>query len=129
VTEIPEEARAAAALAAADRRWNRRKNAALVDALLADPEAERLRAEIRRAEEESGRELQPRYQALHDRYTAAEMDGDVDFLLSRCSGKHGQWGRICVLDDGHDRERDPLHWGLTAQGQPVAWIGSAPDDL
>jgi hypothetical protein len=74
-------------------------------------EAERLRAEIRRTEEESGRELQHRYQALHERYTAAEVDGDVDFLISRCPGKHGKRGRICVLDDGHDRERDPLHCG------------------
>lgn len=65
----------------ADAHWPRLMDETLVGALFAAREAERLRAEIRRREEESGRELQYRYQALHERSTAAEGDGDVGFLV------------------------------------------------
>ncbi|MGK3943376.1 hypothetical protein ABK046_33665 [Streptomyces caeruleatus] len=37
-----------------------------------------------------------------------------------------QRGRICVLDAGHQAEYP--HLGTTPEGQPVAWVGSAPDE-
>ncbi|MER7050046.1 hypothetical protein [Streptomyces jumonjinensis] len=46
--------------------------------------------------------------------------------LATSLGKHGRWGRVCVLDDGHEMEEP--HWGRTSEGQPIAWVGSAPDD-
>ncbi|MGW6485579.1 hypothetical protein [Streptomyces sp. NPDC055056] len=43
-------------------------------------------------------------------------------------GKHGRWGRICVLLDGHEISMEELHWGRTREGRASAWVGSAPDD-
>lgn len=65
------------------------------------------------------------FQLFQDRYAHAVRTGDVALLAGVCGGKHGRWGRICVLSAGHE-ERAP-HWGSTVEG-PVAWIGSAPDD-
>ncbi|MYS33533.1 hypothetical protein K388_05864 [Streptomyces sp. KhCrAH-43] len=94
--------------------------------LLADPEVRRLGEEIRLEELRLGLHLRARYGALQDRRERAVREGDHAVLQRVCPAKHGQWGRICVLDAGHE-SADP-HWGVNAEGQPVAWVGSAPDD-
>ncbi|MBV2353820.1 hypothetical protein KUM39_05510 [Streptomyces sp. J2-1] len=43
-------------------------------------------------------------------------------------GKHGRWGRICVLPDVHKTSLEEPHWGRNSEGRPIAWVGSAPDD-
>lgn len=75
---------------------------------------------------ECGAHLQGRLQTFQDRYDRAERDGDATVLIRTCPGKHGVWGRICVLDEGHELEEP--HWGRNSEGQPIAWMGSAPDD-
>jgi hypothetical protein len=32
-----------------------------------------------------------------------------------------------VLDDGHETSLDEPHCGHNSGGQPIAWVGSAPD--
>ncbi|MFC9431491.1 hypothetical protein [Streptomyces sp. NPDC056987] len=109
------------------REWDAER---AIEAVTADPQVRRLSDEIQREEERLGLELRPRYQALQDAYDRAEqgLDGDIDVtvLTRTCHGKHGRWGRICVLLTGHEAT-DP-HWGTTKDGRPVAWLGSAPDD-
>ncbi|MFE9446341.1 hypothetical protein ACFYO2_47370 [Streptomyces sp. NPDC006602] len=39
-----------------------------------------------------------------------------------------RWGRIRVLDDGHETLLEEPHWGHNSEGQPIAWVDSAPDD-
>ncbi|MET9208246.1 hypothetical protein ABZW38_24255 [Streptomyces bacillaris] len=91
-----------------------------IAAILADPEVRRIGALIE--DEESRGELQ----VFQDRYESAVREGDTAVLARVCEGKHGRWGRICVQDTGHET-RTP-RWGLTPDGAPVAWIGTAPDD-
>ncbi|MFD4955193.1 hypothetical protein [Streptomyces sp. NPDC058451] len=55
-------------------------------------------------------------------------DGDAALLTGGCAGKHGRWGRICVLDDGHETSMEELRWGRNSEGRPIAWVGSAPYD-
>ncbi|MEU3550628.1 hypothetical protein [Streptomyces longwoodensis] len=55
-------------------------------------------------------------------------EGDADGLAGLCAGKHGRWGRICVLPDGHETSMEEPHWGRNSEGRPIAWVGSAPDD-
>ncbi|MGW5336220.1 hypothetical protein [Streptomyces bauhiniae] len=95
-------------------------------AVLADPEIRRLGEEIDRAEALLGEELRAHCQPYRDRYDRAVREADLDTLTRTCDGKHGRWGRICALDTGH--ESTAPHWGTTAEGRPVAWLGSAPDD-
>ncbi|AWN24841.1 hypothetical protein [Streptomyces sp. NEAU-S7GS2] len=97
-----------------------------ISAAICSPEARRLQEEIRREETRLGLELRPRFQALQERYDRAVQDLTHDVLSRTCTGKHGRWGRICVLTVGH--EATEPHWGTTAQGQPIAWVGTAPDD-
>jgi hypothetical protein len=97
-----------------------------IQVLLADPEVRRLGKEIRLEEIRLGLHLRPRYEALQDRHQQALRDGDRAVLQRGCPGKYGRWGRICVLDAGHESE-DP-HWGVNGGGTPVAWVGSAADD-
>ncbi|MGN9821892.1 hypothetical protein ACTMUQ_42270 [Streptomyces sp. SD11] len=94
--------------------------------VLADPEVRRLGEKIERTEALLGEELRPHFQPFRDSYIRAEREGDLGTLTRTCPGKHGRWGRICVLDTGHDSTAP--HWGTTAEGHPVAWVGSAPDD-
>ncbi|WP_381802415.1 hypothetical protein [Streptomyces niveus] len=49
-------------------------------------------------------------------------------LLLECLGKHGRWGRICVLPDGHETSMEEPHRGHNSEGRPIAWVGSAADD-
>ncbi|MFY4719743.1 hypothetical protein [Streptomyces sp. LaBMicrA B280] len=73
-------------------------------------------------------ELGARLQPFQDRYDQAVAQGDTDGLAGLCGGKHGRWGRICVLPDGHETSMEEPHWGRDGEGRPIAWVGSAPDD-
>jgi len=95
--------------------------------LLADPGVRRLREELDREELRGGAEMDARLPHLKKRYDDAVRDGDMDVLARICPGKHGRWGRICLLGQGH--EATEPHWGHTPDGVPVAWTGSAPDAL
>ncbi|MEU3978350.1 hypothetical protein [Streptomyces bacillaris] len=97
-----------------------------IAAILADPEVRRIGALIEDEESRGGQELREELQVFQDRYETAVREGDTAVLARVCEGKHGRWGRICVQNTGHET-RTP-HWGLTPDGAPVAWIGSAPDD-
>lgn len=96
----------------------------VIGAVLADPEVRRIGVLIEAEELRAGAEFQEEFRVFQGRYEEAVRTGDVAVLARVCSGKHGRWGRICVLTAGH-QERVP-HWGTTVGG-PVAWIGSAPD--
>ncbi|WP_461087548.1 hypothetical protein [Streptomyces deserti] len=99
-----------------------------VSIVLSDPQVQLVRAQIEEAETRFGLELPARLQPFQDRYDQAVRDGDAARLTGICPGKHGRWGRICVLDDGHETSMEEPHWGHNSEGQPIAWVGSAPDD-
>ncbi|MFI1568209.1 hypothetical protein ACH4ZX_35205 [Streptomyces sp. NPDC020490] len=120
------EARVAVAVRRHARLRTWREAEARIKAVMSDPEVRRLGEEIRQEEARLGAELRRRLQPFQDRYDCAVREGNIDVLTRTCHGKHGRWGRICVLSAGH--ESAELHWGITAEGQPVAWVGSAPDD-
>ncbi|MFF3826223.1 hypothetical protein ACFYXN_20500 [Streptomyces griseus] len=123
-----EEARVRTAVAAHARRRARAEAEAVCTAVLGEPEVRRIGALVEEEEEEerrAGAELEDEFRAFQERYAGAVRTGDVELLVGVCVGKHGRWGRICVLEADHE-DRAP-HWGTTAEG-PVAWIGSAPDD-
>ncbi|MFD7954390.1 hypothetical protein ACFV4X_12935 [Streptomyces ardesiacus] len=103
-----------------------REAEATIQVLLAAPEVRRLGEEIRLEEIRLGLHLRPRHEALQNRHDRAVREGDHAVLQRVCPGKHGRWGRICVLDAGHE-SLDP-HWGVNEEGQPVAWVGRALDD-
>ncbi|MFE4540693.1 hypothetical protein ACFRKB_37445 [Streptomyces scopuliridis] len=96
--------------------------------VLSDPQAREAGARIEAAETELCRELCARLQPFQDRYDQAVRDGDAARLTGICPDKHGRWGRICVLDDGHETSMEEPHWGRNSEGRPIAWVGSAPDD-
>ncbi|GHB29903.1 hypothetical protein [Streptomyces chryseus] len=100
----------------------------VISALLSDPGVQEARAQVEAAETELGMELCARLQPFQDRYDQAVRDGDAARLAGICPGKHGRWGRICVLGDGHETSMEEPHWGRNSEGRPVAWVGSAPDD-
>ncbi|MDJ0347098.1 hypothetical protein QMK19_36960 [Streptomyces sp. H10-C2] len=100
----------------------------VISYLLSDPQVREAGARIEAAETELGMELHDRLRPFQDRYDQAVRDGDVARLTGICPGKHGRWGRICVLDDGHETSMEEPHWGRNSEGQPIAWVGSAPDD-
>ncbi|MCX4657404.1 hypothetical protein AB0N79_36370 [Streptomyces microflavus] len=120
-----EEARIRRAVAGHARRRAWQEAESRMGAVLADPQVQRLRTLIEQEETRAGREHRDEFQASQDRYEHAVRTGDVTALASLCPGKHGKWGRICVLTAGHE-DRAP-HWGTTPAG-PIGWIGSAPDD-
>lgn len=97
-------------------------------AVLSDPGVQEARARVEAAETELGMELAARLQPFQDRYDQAVAEGDADRLTGLCAGKHGRWGRICVLPDGHETSMEEPHWGRNGEGRPIAWVGSAPDD-
>ncbi|MEU5163832.1 hypothetical protein AB0G74_30045 [Streptomyces sp. NPDC020875] len=72
-------------------------------------------------------ELQDRLQPFQDRYGQAVAGGRPDGLAGLCGGKHGRWGRIRALPDGHETLMEEPHRGRTSQVRPIAWVGSAPD--
>jgi hypothetical protein len=110
------------------RRHARRteKAGALFTVVMSDPEVQRIGEAIREEEQQIGVLLSEAYQPLVERWERASREGDIKVLSGICPGKHGRHGRICLLDADHD-DRGP-HWGLTVEGRPVAWVGSAPDD-
>ncbi|MGW0572983.1 hypothetical protein [Streptomyces tauricus] len=100
----------------------------VISFVLSDPGVQEARARVEAAEMQLGRELRTRLQPFQGRYERAVDGGDIDVLAGICAGKHGRWGRICVLDDGHETSMEEPHWGRNSEGQPIAWVGSAPDD-
>jgi hypothetical protein len=110
-------------LARQRRQW---ETETALHAVMSDPELQRLRQEIGELEASMARELSPMLRRFQERYDRAVQDADVDLLSRSCPGKHGRWGRICVLDVGHEAEYP--HLGTNSEGQPVAWVGTAPDD-
>ncbi|WP_030594092.1 hypothetical protein [Streptomyces anulatus] len=97
----------------------------VISAVLSDPGVQEARERVERAE--MGMELGARLQPFQDRYDQAVAEGDAGGLAGLCAGKHGRWGRICVLPDGHETSMEEPHWGRTSEGRPIAWVGSAPD--
>lgn len=73
-------------------------------------------------------ELCARLQPFQNRYDQAVAAGDAARLTEACAGKHGRWGRICALPEGHETSMEEPHWGRNSEGRPIAWVGSAPDD-
>ncbi|MEU9594361.1 hypothetical protein AB0D84_32220 [Streptomyces sp. NPDC048193] len=100
----------------------------VISAVLSDPGVREARERVEVAETELGMELEARLQPFQDRYDQAVAEGDADGLAGLCGGKHGRWGRICVLPDGHETSMEEPHWGRNGEGRPIAWVGSAPDD-
>ncbi|MFB6980804.1 hypothetical protein [Streptomyces scopuliridis] len=99
-----------------------------ISLLLSDPGVQKARALVEAAETQLGMELRARLQPFQDRYDQAVRDGNAARLTGVCPGKHGRWGGICVLNDGHETSMDEPHCGYNSEGQPIAWVGSAPDD-
>ncbi|MGW5067157.1 hypothetical protein ACWEQJ_13720 [Streptomyces cyaneofuscatus] len=100
----------------------------VISAVLSDPGVQEARERVEAAETEMGAELGARLQPFQDCYDQAVAEGDADGLAGLCAGKHGRWGRICVLPDGHETSMEDPHWGRNSEGRPIAWAGSAPDD-
>ncbi|WP_240799919.1 hypothetical protein [Streptomyces sp. A1277] len=95
--------------------------------MLADPGVQAARERVKAAETELGTELCARLQPFQTA-TTRPAEGDANGLAGLCGGKHGRWGRICVLPDGHETSVEEPHWGRNGEGQPIAWVSSAPDD-
>ncbi|MFE6885807.1 hypothetical protein [Streptomyces sp. NPDC057702] len=100
----------------------------VISTVLSDPGVREARERVEAAETELGLELCARLQPFQDRYDQAVVEGDANGLAGLCGGKHGRWGRICVLPGGHETSVEEPHWGRPSEGQPIAWVGSAPDD-
>ncbi|MFI1259110.1 hypothetical protein ACH4U6_35945 [Streptomyces netropsis] len=86
------------------------------------------RDRIEAAETELGMQLRARLQPFQDRYDQAVRDGDAARFTRICPGKHGRWGRIRVLHHSHETSIEEPHWGHNNEGQPIAWVGTTPDD-
>ncbi|MGW3387841.1 hypothetical protein [Streptomyces cinereoruber] len=99
-----------------------------ISAVLSDSGVRAARARVEAAEKELGTELRARLQPFQDRYDQAVAEGDAARLAGVCAGKHGRWGRVCVLDVGHEAALEEPHWGRNSQGRPIPWVGSAPDN-
>ncbi|MFC7818687.1 hypothetical protein ACFUTR_29110 [Streptomyces sp. NPDC057367] len=78
----------------------------VIAAVLSDPGVREARDRVEAAETELGMELCARLHPFQDRYDQAVAEGDADGL---CGGKHGRWGRICVLPDGHETSMEEPH--------------------
>ncbi|MFE7427671.1 hypothetical protein [Streptomyces sp. NPDC057545] len=100
----------------------------VISFVLSDPGVQEARGRVEAAETALGMELCARLQPFQDRYDQAVREGDAARLAGICPGKHGHWGRICVLDHGHETSIEEPHWGHNSERQPIAWVGSAPDD-
>jgi hypothetical protein len=100
----------------------------VISAALSDPGVQDARARVEVAETKLDMELCARLQPFQDRYDQAVAAGDATRFTEACAGKHGRWGRICVLPDGHETSMEEPHWGRNNQGRPIAWVGSAPGD-
>ncbi|MEU5836321.1 hypothetical protein ABZ820_22005 [Streptomyces diacarni] len=100
----------------------------VISAVLSDPRVREARERVEAAEMEFGLELCARLQPFQDRCDQAVAESDAARLTGLCGGKHGRWGRICVLPGGHETSMQEPHWGRNSEGHPIAWVGSAPDD-
>ncbi|MFJ7201105.1 MULTISPECIES: hypothetical protein [unclassified Streptomyces] len=100
----------------------------VISAVLSDPGARKAQDRVEAAETALGMELCACLQPFQDRYDQAVAEGDAAQLTEVCAGKHGRWGRICVLPGGHETSMEEPHWGHNSEGRPIAWVGSAPDD-
>ncbi|MEU3879586.1 hypothetical protein [Streptomyces californicus] len=78
-------------------------------AVLSDPGVREARERVEAAETELGMELEGCLQPFQDRYDHAVAQGDADGLAGLCAGKHGRWGRICVLPEGHETSMEEPH--------------------
>ncbi|WP_405191655.1 hypothetical protein OG473_38720 [Streptomyces anulatus] len=96
--------------------------------MLSAPGVQEARTWVEAAETELGEELVIRLQPFQERYDQAVAEGDADGVAGLCRGKHGRWGRICVLPGGHKTSMEEPHWGRASEGRPIVWVGSAPDD-
>ncbi|MFG2095757.1 hypothetical protein [Streptomyces sp. NPDC048612] len=70
--------------------------------MLSDPQAQEVREWRDAAEPQLGTKLCGRLQPFQDRDEQAVREGDAARLTWVCPGRHGRWGRICVLDEGHE---------------------------
>ncbi|MGX9923488.1 hypothetical protein ACWIG4_26980 [Streptomyces sp. NPDC002248] len=81
----------------------------IITAVLTDPGVRAARERVEAAETDLGVELEARLQPFQGRYDQAAAEGDADGLAGLCGGKHGRWGRICVLPDGHETSMEEPH--------------------
>lgn len=91
----------------------------VISALMSDPGVQEARAQVEAAETQLGMELCARLQPFQGRYDQAVRTADPDRLTGTCPGKHGRWGRICGLPDGHETSMEEPHWGRNGEGQPI----------
>ncbi|MDX5569482.1 hypothetical protein PYK79_48165 [Streptomyces sp. ID05-04B] len=98
----------------------------VISALLSARGVREARAQVEAAETQLGMELRAHQQPFQDRYDQAVRDSDSALLTGICPGKHGGWGRICVLDDGPEVSMEAPHWGLNSEGRPITWVGAHP---
>lgn len=102
-----EEARVRAAVAGHVRRRAWEEAEAVLTAVLGDPEVRRVGALVEEEERRAGAELEGGLEVFQDRCAYAVRTGDVGLLAGVCAGKHGRWGRICVLEAGHEDRAPP----------------------
>ncbi|MGV9884780.1 hypothetical protein [Streptomyces sp. NPDC003006] len=100
----------------------------VISAVLSDPGVQEARDRVEAAETELGMELSARLQPFQDRYDQAVTGGRRGTAHRGLRGQARPLGRICVLDDGHETSMEDPHRGRNSEGQPIAWVGSAPDD-
>ncbi|WP_367123111.1 hypothetical protein [Streptomyces phytohabitans] len=81
----------------------------VISAVLSDLGVREARKRVEAAEAELGLELCARLQPFQDRYDQAVAAGDTDGLAGLCGGKHGCWGSICVLPEGHETSVEEPH--------------------
>ena len=121
----------APAIAETLRRQNRTRDHrdahARLEFVMSDLAVRRLGQEIQEHEFHLGTLMSETHQAEAERWERALREGETDLFGQICSGKHGAHGRACLLDKDHDADGGP-HWGKTADGRHIAWLGSAPDD-
>ncbi|EDY45735.1 hypothetical protein SSBG_03728 [Streptomyces sp. SPB074] len=43
--------------------------------------------------------------------------------MMSAAGKHGRWGRICALPEGHKTSVEQPHCGHNGEGRPIAGRG------
>ncbi|MEV8116003.1 hypothetical protein AB0O69_14055 [Streptomyces xiamenensis] len=83
----------------------------VISAVLSDPQVQQARARIEAAESGLGTELSALLQLFQDHYEQAVRESDTAVLTGNCPGKHDRWGRICVLDNGHETAMKEPHRG------------------
>lgn len=100
-------------LARQRRQW---ETETALNAVMSDSEVQGLKEEDEALEASLARKLAPMLRHYQERYDRAVQYADLGLLSRSCPGKHGRWGRICVLDAGH--EAGSPTWGPTLKGSP-----------